>query len=138
MKKFYGASTALWAAPAVIIPPAPSIEFSRFMEMAKKGIHASHQKLPYLPLNQFPTPNNTGTIPGVARTSSGTVTCTANNQVVQNLNITGQVIANGHTGCKVFNCQIDGNGTTGFGVDGDSTDISVINCEIFNHGHDVG
>lgn len=108
------------------------------MEMARKGISPVHHRLAYLPLNQFPTANNTGTIPGVARTSSGTVSVSANNQVVQNLNITGQVLLNGHTGVKVFNCQIDGNGTTGFGVDGDSTDASVLNCEIFNHGNDPG
>jgi hypothetical protein len=78
----------------------------------------------------WPNAATTGVPPGTALTNSGSRTITVANTVLQNLNITGQIIVKAQ-GVTIKNCRINASG--GFwGIDSDGFNANVTDCEIFN------
>jgi hypothetical protein len=53
----------------------------------------------------FPDANCTGVLPGVARTNSGSITTTSNGQVIENLNVNGDITVN-HSNVIIRNVRV--------------------------------
>src|SRR4051812_10728163 len=57
------------------------------------------------PYPAFPDASCTGVLPGVTRTSSGSITTTSAGQVIQNLNVSGRITVN-HDNVTIRNVKI--------------------------------
>jgi hypothetical protein len=78
----------------------------------------------------WPDGSTTGVPPGTVLTNSGSINVTTAGSVIQNRNVTGQIIVKA-ANVTIKNCRINANG--GFwGIDADGFNANVTDCEIFN------
>lgn len=80
--------------------------------------------------SSWPSAATTGVPPGTTLTNSGSRTITTAGAVVQNLNITGQIIVKA-ANVTIKNCRINAGGNA-WGIDSDGFNANVQDCEIFN------
>lgn len=80
--------------------------------------------------DEFPNALNTGVPAGTILTPSGSVTVNTNGAIIENLDITGVIVVNANN-VMIRNCRVDATGNV-WGIDADSRNANVTDCEIFN------
>jgi hypothetical protein len=109
----------------------------------------------------FPDASCTGTLPGIARTSSGSITTSSDGQLIQNLNISGKIVVRHHnvtirnvkitnpngvaisnnqggTGLVIEDCELDGTGNTTGASAVDYSNYILRRCNIHHFGEGPG
>lgn len=85
----------------------------------------------------FPDTTNTGVPAGVVLTGSGPVTTTADNQVIDSLDITGQLTVK-HNNVTVKRCRITTNQIDDAAVKGSGTGATIQDCEVLGGSGQLG
>lgn len=86
-----------------------------------------------VPADKFPGAACTGVLPGVSRTSSGSITTTGNGQIIQNLNINGSIQVN-HSNVLIKNVKITQPGGAAISINGPSG-LVIEDCELDGTGN---
>lgn len=88
--------------------------------------------------SDWPNASTTGVTPGTILTPSGDITTSADNQVIQNLNLTGIIFLE-HNNVIIRNCRINMNDVFGITSSGAIRTGSLIDhCEIIGQGGEQG
>src|SRR5688572_30489076 len=102
--------------------------------LGNEGTNAQSSRCPAYPA--FPDANCTGTLPGVARTSSGSITTSSNGQIIQNLNISGSIFVQ-HANVIIRNVRITNPGGVAVAnaAGGTGSSFTLEDCELDGTGN---